>query len=126
MVSPEHQKLVNRLALGLENRGIQIRAIAMAGTPQYFNRKYRRLSKPRKYGGSIPDLVGVDVSNRIHLGEAETIVYGKNTSVQLANFSKWAKSNAGTLHVIVPPNMKTQMMYTIQNSRLGANIRIWS
>ena len=130
MVSPEHQRLVNSLARRLESKLIRIQAIHMAGTTQYFDQQYRRLPRPGKYGGSIPDLVGVDVIGKIHLGEAETNVYAENTRVQLINFSKWVTSNAGVLHVIVPLNMKPQMISRIQRiglgNRLGVSIRVWS
>ena len=130
MVSTRHQQLLNRLAHIMENKFIQINEIAIAGTPQHFDRKYHHLPRPKKYGGSVPDLVGSDMNNKIHLGEAETDMGTDHMNAQLINFSNWAVSNAGVLHVIVPPNMNGQMRSRIQNmglgSRLGVNIHVLS
>ena len=49
MVSVEHQRLVNMLARALEDqRGVTIKAIDMAGTPQYFEQRYRSLPLPQR------------------------------------------------------------------------------
>lgn len=121
------------MAGALERKGIRITAIDMADTPGYFDQKYHGLDKPRDYSGSIPDLEGRDANGTIHLGEAETDMAAENLDSQLINFSQWTMTTTRAqvpLHVIVPPDIRDQMISRIRNiglgDRLGVNIHVWS
>ena len=123
MISEEHQRLVNALALVLEDqRGVRITAIDIAGTPEHFEQKYRNLPKPSDCDGSIPDLEGRDANNMVHLGEAETDMEAENLDVQLQRFSNrvMTKTKAPVpLHVIVPERIRSQMESRINSIGLG-------
>ena len=122
MTSNEHQKLVNALALGMEQyKGIKITAIDMAGDPTPFDQKYQHLRKPDLYGNRRPDLVGEDVRG-IHLGEAETDMGAENLDEQLRTFANHVADNTNTsiaLHVIVPQSIREDMEGRICALRLG-------
>lgn len=134
MVSEEHQRLVNGLARGLEGRGIEITAIDIDGTPQYFEERYRSLPTPKDRNGSIPDLVGKDANGVNQLGEAKTDMEAENLNDQLKRFSnrEMTKTNASVpLHIVVPSRIKDQMASRIRELGLGdkldrGEIRIWS
>ena len=134
MVTEEHQRLVNALALVLEDqRRVRITAIDVAGTPEYFEQKYRNLPKPSDYDGSIPDLEGMNANNTVHLGEAETYMEAENLDVQLQRFSSrvMRETNAPVpLHVIVPERIRSQMESRIRSLGLddklnGRRITLW-
>lgn len=133
MVSSEHQRLVNALALAWEGRGIRVTAVDMAGTPQYFEPRYRNLPKPA-YSGGIPDLEGMDANGIVHLGEAETDMEAENLTRQLRNFSNLVMKHTNApvpLHVIVParlrPRLVDKMFQVGLSDRVsGGRIVIWS
>ena len=123
MVTEEHQRLVNALAQVLEERkGVKITAIDVAGTPEYFEPKYRNLPRPHDYDGSIPDLEGMGADGVFHLGEAETDMEAENLDDQLKRFScrVMTKTEAPVpLHVIVPKRIRSQMSDRIRSLGLG-------
>ena len=134
MISEEHQKLVNALALVLEDqRGVQIVAIDIAGTPEHFEQKYRNLPKPSDRDGSIPDLEGRDINNTVHLGEAETDMEAENLNDQLKKFSNRTMTSTGApvpLHVIIPQRIRSLMVARINRIGLGdklnnGRITVW-
>lgn len=135
MVTTEHQRLVNTLALRLESEwNVRIVQIDMRGTPELFDAKYHKLDSPGEHGGRIPDLVGKDANGLIHLGEAETDMDAENLDGQLSVFSNRVMNNNKApipLHVIVPVHLKPQMQNRIDSlrrqRRLGqGGIHVWS
>ena len=133
MASSEHQTLVNALALAWEGRGISVTAVDMAGTPQYFEPRYRNLPKPA-YSGGIPDLQGVNADGIVHLGEAETDIRAENLIRQLKNFSNLVMKHTNVpvpLHVIVPVRLRPQLVAKMFRVGLGdrvssGRIVVWS
>ena len=135
VISDEHQRLVNALALALESqKGVRITDIDISGTPHWFDPKYRKLSPPVDCNGRIPDLAGNDEAGTIHLGEAETDMEAENINEQLKIFSNRIMPNTNIhvpLHVIVPPRIKSKMEARIRSLGLGdrldsGQILIWS
>lgn len=134
MVSEEHQRLVNSLAIALEEqREITITSIDIDGTPEFFDEKYRELQSPADHGG-IPDLQGKDQNGLIHLGEAEIDINDSNVEEQLNNFSSRLMEETNEkipLHVIVPKEIKEEMKAKIREIGLGkkldeGKITLWS
>ena len=135
MISEKHQRLVNELAQLLENEKIvRIVAIDIAGTPQYFDQKYRSLPEPSDCDGIIPDLKGVDTNHTVHLGEAETDMEEENLDIQLQRLSNKTMTDTTIplpLHVIVPQRLRSEMESRIRSIGLGnklmnGRITVWS
>lgn len=69
MESEEHQRLVNALARGLEQKkGVEITHVDKGSTPRLFDEKYRRLPEPYTISEKVPDLLGKDQRATVHIG----------------------------------------------------------
>ena len=135
MISEKHQRLVSELAQLLENEKIvRIVAIDIAGTPQYFDQKYRNLPEPSDCDGIIPDLKGVATNHTVHLGEAKIDMEEEDLDTQLQRLSNETMTDTTILlplHVIVPQHLKSEMESRIRSIGLGnklmnGGITVWS
>jgi len=122
MVSKEHQELINNLANALESKeGVTITHVAIQGTPEHFDDKFKQLPEPPEYDKRVPDLQG-NSEGIIHLGEAELDPNDDNVEVQLKTFSSFVMEETKTpipLHVIIPKNKKEDMRNKIKEIGLG-------
>ena len=110
MRTEEHQKLLNFLAKALEAEGITITHIDIAETPEFFDEKYRKLSKPKERDGYAPDLEGMKGALR-HLGEVKISIKGDpDLDSQLKAFSSREMNGRDVpLHIAVPPSLKKEL-----------------
>ena len=133
VVSKEHQELVNTLAKALESKeGITITHVAIQGTPEYFDEKYKKLPTPPEYDKRIPDLQG-DKEGVTHIGEAEIDPDDDNVEDQLKAFSSWVMKEGEIpipLHIIVPKEKEDDIIEKIKqaglNDKLNKKIFVWS
>ncbi|MDE1830614.1 MAG: hypothetical protein KGI25_09855 [Thaumarchaeota archaeon] len=110
MVSEDHQRMLNSLAKALESQGIKITHIDMADTPELFDEKYRKLSKPEERDGYSPDLEGMKGALR-HFGEVKLKVKGDpDIDGQLRAFtSREMNGKEVPLHIVVPKELKKEL-----------------
>lgn len=123
--SKEHQQLVNALLRKLEMRGVIITHVDIAGSPQYFDKKYRSLPTPPWYGNHSPDLQGIK-DGQIYLGEAEMDLSNPSVDEHITIFSnviiKQAKSSV-LFHIIVPKNLKEDIHEKIKKLGLDSKVQ---
>ncbi|GEM_PF-1915542 len=110
VTSEEHQRLLNSLANTLESQGIKITHIDMGETPELFDEKYRKLSKPAERDGYTPDLEGMKGALR-HFGEVKTKVkVDPNIDAQLKAFTgREMNGKVIPLHIVVPKELKKEL-----------------
>lgn len=132
MASEDHQILVNALANILESHGITITHIDMAGTPEFFDEKYRKLAKPDERDGYSPDLEGMKGALR-HFGEAKTkIKDDPNIDAQIRAFTNREMDGRDIpLHIVVPKELKKELEGKLYKMRLydkykKGTIKIWA
>ena len=132
MASEDHQRLVNALANILESQGITITHIDMAGTPEFFDEKYRKLAKPDERDGYSPDLEGMKGALR-HFGEAKTkIKDDPNIDAQIRAFTNREMNGKDIpLHMAVPKEIKKELEGKLYKMRLydkykKGTIKIWA
>jgi hypothetical protein len=122
MGSEKHQRLVNALALKLEEEHeIKITGIDVEGSTIFLNPKFRNLPMPDDHQG-MPDLQGNDSKETIHLGIVIIDEKDPNVAEQLESFS--SRSMNGTkipvpLHVMVPNELRDDMESKIRQIGLG-------
>jgi len=136
MASEKHQRLINALARGLEQKeGVKITHIDIDDTPQSFDEKYRRLPEPIARNGKIPDLQGTDQRGVTHLGEAKTDVsgpYTEHAKEQICAFGCRVMKDTDVpvpLHVIVPRGGRDAMESFIRQigfgDKIDKRIHVW-
>ena len=132
MTSEDHQRLLNSLANALESQGVRITHIDMAGTPEFFDEKYRKLAKPDERDGHSPDLEGMKGALR-HFGEVKTkIKDDPNIDAQLKAFTNRKIDNRDIpLHIVVPKDLKKELEKKLYKLGLYDKykkgiIRIWA
>ena len=111
MATKEHQQLVNKLSNILENQGVVITHIDIAGDPQYFDKKYRDLPTPIWYDKHSPDLQGT-MNGQIHLGEAEITINNSSVDEHLMTFANVINEQTSEpvfFHVIVPKVLEKEL-----------------
>ena len=134
MASEEHQRLLGALAKVLEDKEDVNVTHVDGNTPHPFG-EYSRLPRPYTVNGKVPDLLGKDQREVIHIVEAETDVsgpYTKQTEEQLRAWGCLVMTNTDTpvpLHVIVPSGdsdaMKNMLHRIGLGDKIGKHIHVW-
>jgi len=132
MVSEDHQRLLNSLAISMEKSGIIITHLDIDGTPEYFDEKYRKLPTPKERDGHKPDLEGMKGALR-HLGEAKIkIKDDENLVSQFRAFTNLEMNGKEIpFHIAVPKSMKKDLekkLYKLNlyNKYKKGIIKIWA
>ena len=132
MALESHQRLLNSLAISMENLGITITHLDIDGTPEYFDEKYRKLPIPKERDGYKPDLEGMKGALR-HFGEVKIkIKDDENLVSQLKAFTSLEMNGKEIpLHIAVPKSMKKDLEKKLYDLDLykkykKGNIKIWA
>jgi hypothetical protein len=125
MASAEHQRLVNILAKKLESHGVTLTHIDIAGTPEYFDTRYRSFPSPPWYNNHSPDLQGMKEAT-VHVGEAEVTLDNPSVAEHLVTFSNVIVEGTEQympFHIIVPRELEPGLYKKIQELGLHYKVR---
>ncbi|HJU13098.1 MAG TPA: hypothetical protein VJ792_01400 [Candidatus Nitrosotalea sp.] len=115
-----------------ESLGIKVTHIDIAGTPEYFDEKYRDLPPPSERDGQHPDMEGMKGALR-HFGEAKVEVKeDPHIDGQLRAFTNREMNGREIpLHLVIPKDLKKQLEAKLYKMGLYDKykrgiIKIWS